>query len=43
MYIVTAEQCCGEPRPFSAKGSRTWEGTELGQQPKLSKEIFHTI
>ena len=31
MFIAAAKQCCIEPRPFSAKGPRSWEGTELGQ------------
>ena len=28
-FIVAAKQCCTEPRPFSAKGPRSWKGTEL--------------
>jgi len=39
MFIGAAMQCCAESRPFSAKGPRSWEGTELG----LAKGIFHTI
>lgn len=31
MFIVSAKQCCTEPRPFSAKGARSWEGKELEQ------------
>jgi len=31
MFTVAAKQGCTEPRPFSAKGPRSWEGTELGQ------------
>ena len=41
MFIVAAKQCCTEPRPFSVKGPRSWEGTELGQCLKLAKGIFH--
>jgi len=29
LCIVAAEQHCTEPRPFSVKGPRSWEGTEL--------------
>lgn len=31
MFIVVAKQSCIEPRLFSVKGIRSWEGTELGQ------------
>jgi len=31
VFIAAAKQCCTEPRPFSEKGPRSWEGTELGQ------------
>mgnify|MGYP001852787973 CR=1 FL=1 len=29
-FTVAAKQCYTEPRPFAVKGSRSWEGTELG-------------
>ena len=31
IFVVAAEQCCTEPWPFTAKGPRSWEGTESGQ------------
>lgn len=31
MFVVAAKRCCTEVWPFSAKGLRSWEGTELGQ------------
>jgi len=31
VFIAAAKQCCTEPRTFSEKGPRSWEGTELGQ------------
>jgi len=31
MFIGAAKQHCIEPRQFSVKGPRSWEGTELGQ------------
>lgn len=31
MFIAAAKQCSTEPRPFSVKGPRSCEGTELAQ------------
>ena len=28
MFVAAAKQCCTEPRPFTAKGPGSWEGTE---------------
>ena len=29
MFIAAAKQYCIEPRPFTEKGQRSWEGTDL--------------
>ena len=44
MFIVSAKQCCTEPRPFSAKGTKSWEGTELGQLTETGQRDipYHT-
>lgn len=31
VLTVSAKQCCTESSPFSAKGPKSWEETELGQ------------
>jgi len=37
MFIVAAKQCCTEPRAFTVKGLRSWEGTELGHLTETGK------
>jgi len=38
MLIVVAKQGCMEPRLFTEKGPRSWEGTELGQLTKTGQK-----
>ena len=37
MFIFAVKQRCTVPRPFSAKGPRSWEGTELGELTKTAQ------
>ena len=40
MFIVPAKQCCTEPRPFTERDPRSWEGTELGQLTQTGQRVI---
>lgn len=40
MFVAAAKQCCTEPRPFTAKVPRIWDGVELGQLTQTGQRVI---